>query len=208
MATGRTALFVAAVALFDARAARAASAADELVRQAQAHEAAREDDLALRRYTEALSLDTSNADAWLGLGELRTRLGDPAEAERVYGAALARLPSLHGALAGRARARWRMGHHADAEADLLAYAEAMDTQDAYRQLAEWFAVDGRVPAQLATWRRLLALADRDTDARSFREASRMVRALVILADGTDPASSPLDADPTRRALGSIARRAR
>jgi hypothetical protein len=34
----------------------------------------------------------------------------------------------------------------------------------------------------------------------------MVRALVILVDGADPASSPVDADPTRRALATIAAR--
>jgi hypothetical protein len=34
----------------------------------------------------------------------------------------------------------------------------------------------------------------------------MVRALVILAEGVDPASSPTDPDPTRRAMARIARR--
>jgi hypothetical protein len=34
----------------------------------------------------------------------------------------------------------------------------------------------------------------------------MVRALIILVDGADPASSPVDPDPTRRALAQIARR--
>jgi hypothetical protein len=34
----------------------------------------------------------------------------------------------------------------------------------------------------------------------------MVRALVILTDGVDPASSPTHADATRRGLAQIARR--
>jgi hypothetical protein len=34
----------------------------------------------------------------------------------------------------------------------------------------------------------------------------MVRALVILVDGADPATSPLQPDATRRALAAIARR--
>jgi hypothetical protein len=34
----------------------------------------------------------------------------------------------------------------------------------------------------------------------------MVRALVIVVDGVDPASSPIDPDATRRAMAHVARR--
>lgn len=187
-------------------AARAGSSADELVLQARAHEATHEDDIALRRYTDALTLDPTNTDAWLGLGALRVKLGEVLEAERVYTAALARLPSLRRALEGRARARWTLGHHVQAEEDLETYARLGRDVTALRELADWFATDGRTPAQLATWRRLLTAATQLGDPALETEARRMVRALVIVVDGADPASSPIDPDPARRAMARIARR--
>ncbi len=199
-------LFVVGIALLlllAAAAARASSSVEELVRQARAHEAAREDDVAARRYMEALTLDPASEDAWLGLGALRIRLGEPAEAERVFEAALRRVPASHRAILGRAHARWALGRHWEAEGDLSDYATLERDPDALRELAGWYAVDGRTPAQLGTWRRLLALS---TDEPSQREARRMVRALVILVDGANPASSPAGPDPTRRALASVARR--
>jgi len=189
-----------------ARPASAASSADELVRQARAHEAMHEDDLAVRRYMEALSLDPTSPDAWMGLGALRMRLGDPAEAERVYAAALDHVPSLHVAIAGRARALWAAGRHREAEEALDGYATLESDAAALRELAGWYGSDARTPAQLATWRRLLAMASRDADAAAAREARRMVRALVILVDAADPAASPAGPDATRRALAAIARR--
>ena len=183
--------------------ASATSSVDELVRQARAHEAAREDDVAARRYMEALTLDPASEDAWLGLGALRIRLGEAAEAERVFQAALQRVPTMHRAIQGRAHARWALGRHAEAEADLSDYATRDGDVDALRELAGWYAVDARTPAQLATWRRLLSLAP---DEATQREARRMVRALVILVDAADPASSPAGPDATRRGLASVARR--
>ena len=53
------------------------------------------DDLvAIRRYADALALDPTLGDAYLGLGALRLRLGDAREAERVFDVALSRVPSL------------------------------------------------------------------------------------------------------------------
>ena len=184
----------------------ASSSADELVRQARAHEAAHEDDVAVRRYMEALTIEGTNADAWVGLGALRMRLGEAAEAERVYSSALARLPTLSAALEGRARARWAMGHHDDAEADLETFATMTQSTAALRELAGWYGQDGRTPVQLATWRRLLCSAVEQNDPAGERDARRMVRALVIVVDGADPASSPVKPDATRRALAAIARR--
>jgi tetratricopeptide (TPR) repeat protein len=196
---------VLVTALLPAR-AKAGSSADELVLQARAHEATHEEDVAVRRYTDALTIDPTNGDAWLGLGGLRVRLGDLLEAERVYSAALARVPSLHPALEGRARARWELGRHVEAEKDLEAYANLVGDVAALRELAKWFGDDGRTPAQLATWRRLLSAATTVGDPAFEAEARRMVRALVIMVDGADPASSPIDPDPARRALAHVARR--
>jgi tetratricopeptide (TPR) repeat protein len=189
-------------------AAAASSSSEELVRQAHAHEAAHEEDVALRRYMDALTVDPTNEGAWLGLGALRLRLGDPREAERVYATALEHVPSLHRALEGHAHALWALGRHAEAEADLDQSACASEAGDgaALRQLAEWLGADGRAPAQLATWRRLLAMAAKAADPAAEREARRMVRALVVLVDSADPAASPVEPDATRRALARIARR--
>jgi tetratricopeptide (TPR) repeat protein len=196
---------VAGVVAATAPRASLASSADDLVQQARDHEATHDEDVALRRYTDALAIDPTHPGAWLGLGALRMRLGDASEAERVFSAALERIPSLVGALRGRAGARWALGRHADAEQDLDAYATLTGDVGALRVLAGWYGTDGRMPAQLATWRRLLALA-RGADEPVEREARRMVRALVILVDTADPASSPVDPDATRRTLAAIARR--
>jgi len=186
------------------RPARASASSDELVRQAHAHEAANEDDVAARRYTEALALDGLSAAAWLGLAELRMRAGEPAEAERVYTAALERLPLLFEALRGRAHARWALRRHVEAEADLLSFADRSGEPGAYRELAEWFGRDGRAPAQLATWRRILAMTNQPEAAAN--EARRMVRALVIVVDGSDPVCSPIDPEPTRLGMARMGRR--
>ncbi|HEY8038220.1 MAG TPA: tetratricopeptide repeat protein [Polyangiaceae bacterium] len=203
---GRLACVAAAVAALTVRAAAATPSSDELVRQARAHEAVHEDDLAVRRYMEALTLDPTSGDAWLGLGALRMRLGEAAEAVRVYEAALARVPTLARAIEGRARARWALGRHGEAETDLEAYAALAGGAASLRELATWYGADGRTPAQLAVWRRLLATAAQAEDAALEHEARRMVRALVILVDGADPASSPAAMDATRRALAAIAKR--
>ncbi len=183
--------------------ARASSSADELVRQARTHEAAHDDDVAVRRYMEALEIDPVNEDAWMGLGALRLRIGEAAEAERVFDAALQRVPTLHGAMQGRARAKWAQGRHGDAESDLEAYASLAHDADALHELSTWYGADGRAPAQLAVWRRLLAMA---SDDAALREARRMVRALVILVDRADPAAWPTEPDASRRAMAAVARR--
>jgi tetratricopeptide (TPR) repeat protein len=194
------------VALLVALEGHAESSADELIRQARAHEAAHEEDVAARRYMEALTIAPMNADAWIGLAELRMKLGDPLEAERVYTSALDRVPSLSVALDGRARARWALGRHAEAEGDMESYATVDRSTAALKVLAAWYAADGRTPAQLTTWRRLLALATEIDDAPLAHDARTMVRALVIVVDGADPASSPTQPDATRRALSAIAKR--
>ena len=197
---------VLAVLLIASTARGSSSSAAELVREARAHEAVHQDDLAARRYSEALALDPSLAEAYLGLGELRARVGDAREAERVYSVALAHVPSLRPALAGRARARWAMGQHDEAEQDLEAFATDGDDPGTLRELAAWYAQDGRVPAQLAVWRRLLVTGARGSDASLAREARTMVRALQILVGPADPATSPTERGELRRALAVIALR--
>ncbi len=183
-----------------------ASSAEQLVREARAHEAAQKEELAIRRYTEALSLDPTLGDAYLGLGDLRARRGDAREAERVYSVALEHVPSLRVALAGRARVRRALGMHDEAERDLLAYALETSDRAALKELAVWYGEDGRAPAQLAIWRRLLSLAEKAGDVSLTREARTTVRALQILVGPADPVSAPSEGDDVRRAFARMAKR--
>lgn len=199
---------IAIAVLLGAADARAAQC-DELVRQAAAREAAGDDAVAARRYTEALALDATCGPAYLGLAALRLRQRDGREAERVALSALEHLPGLRGALAVLARARWLEGRRDEAERDLARFAATSppdDARAALRQLAEWYGVDGNPAAQLAAWRRLSALAEDAGDAPALREARTTVRALLILVGPADPVSAPPADTPARRAAAAAARR--
>ena len=146
-------------------------------------------------------------DAYLGLGALRLRRGDPREAERVFDVALSHLPALARALVGRAEARWALGFHLDAEADLESVrAQPRTTRRALRELAGWYAKEAQVPAELAIWRRIHALADASGDGVLEHEARTMVRALQILVGGADPSTKTPAEDPVRRGIARVAAR--
>jgi tetratricopeptide (TPR) repeat protein len=182
-----------------------ASSALELVRIARAHEAAHEDDLALRRYTEAINLDPTCEDAYIGLGKLRARRGDLREAERVYSLALEHLPGLRAARIGRAYVRRALGARTEAIDDLLMGSE--EDPASLRVLAGWYAEEGQTPAQLAIWRRIAARAEATQDAVLLHEARTTVRALVIIVGTADPAAFPaLDDKNVRRFLSALARK--
>ena len=183
---------------------QASSTVDELVREARAHEAAHEEDLALKRYTDAVALDASCAECYLGLGGLRARLGDFREAERVFSVALAHVPSEYSLLYARARVRRLLGWHDEAAQDLEAYVSKEPSAiPALRELAGWYAADGRAPAQLAVWRRILILAG---DPGIAGVARTTVRALQIVIGPADPVVAPPDERGPRKALAAIARR--
>jgi tetratricopeptide (TPR) repeat protein len=183
---------------------RASSTVDELVREARAHEAAHEEDLALKRYTEAVALDAACAECYLGLGALRAQLGDLREAERVFSVALAHVPAEYQVLYARARVRRLLGWRDDAAQDLEAYVSKESSPiPALRELAGWYAADGKAPAQLAVWRRILILAG---DPATAGVARTTVRALQILIGPVDPVVGPLEPSGTRRAFAAIARR--
>lgn len=189
------------------RDARASTSSAELVQQARAHERAKEDDLATRRYNEAIQLDPGDGDAYLGLGALRLRMGDARESERVFTVALARIPTLRAAMGGRARARWAMGMRETAEREMQDYATTSDGDvAALRELAAWYGEDGYAPAQLAAWRMMQSIASQRSDGALAREARTMVRALQILVGPADPGTSPAAGDATRKLIASVARR--
>jgi tetratricopeptide (TPR) repeat protein len=181
-----------------------ASSATELVRAARAHENARQDDVAVRRYMEALALDATCEEAYLGLGALRARTGDLREAERVYSVALEHVPRLRAARVGRAHVRRAMGQRAEAIDDLLFAAE--DDVAPLRVLASWYGEDGQTPAQLATWRRIAARAEASQDLTLQTEARTMVRALVVLVGPADPAAAPPDERGVRRLVATLAKK--
>jgi tetratricopeptide (TPR) repeat protein len=205
-----TALLLAAglaVALSPRR-AQASTVAEELVREARAHEAAHEDDLALRRYADALALDPTLADAYLGLGALRFRLGDAREAEQVYAMALSHLPGLAAAKLARARVRRTLGEVRDADADLDAYVTATNDPAAFRELAGWYGEEARPLAQLAVWRRLRVVAER-TGGSVLAEARVTVRALELIVGPVDPVRRPPGesrASAVRRGMARMERR--
>lgn len=186
--------------------AHANASSDELVRQGKLHEACDEPNAALRSYTDALTIDPTSADAYLGLGSVRMRLGQAHEAEVVYSTALEHIPTLTAAIAGRAHARRALGARDLAERDLADYAKTTESVAAWRELAKWYGEEGRFSAALSVWRSLLDFGEIKNDEPLQNEARKTIRALVVLAKPVDPAAYPSTNDLTRRILANIARR--
>jgi tetratricopeptide (TPR) repeat protein len=184
-----------------------ASSVMDLVLEARELEAAHQEDRAIRRYTEALELDPTCAPAYLGLADLRARRGDTREAERVYSVALSHVPGLYAALVGRARVRRVLGAAREGNMDLELYLNHEEDLAAMKELATWYADDGRPAAALATWRRIFVTTMRaGADPALVREAKATVRALQLLVSPADPVVAPADTDPVRQGMARIARR--
>ncbi len=193
-----------AVCIAVARPATASSAL-ELVRAAKAHEAASQEDVAVRRYMEAIALDPTCEEAYLGLGSLRARQGDMREAERVYSLALEHLPGLRAARLARAYVRRALGARTEAVEDLSTGGE--EDPAAMRILASWYGEEGQTPAQLAVWRRIAARAEATADPALLHEARTTIRALLIIVGPADPAASPaIDDRNLRRVAAALARK--
>lgn len=170
---------------------------------AKGYEASHQEEIALRRYMDALALDPLCVEAYLGLGSLRARRGDLREAERVYNVALEHVPSLREARLARAHVRRALGATDEAIDDLYG---AADELDALRTAAAWYGEDGKTPAQLAVWRKILARAEASQLPALAKEARTMVRALVILVGPADPAAAPSGERSMRKTLSVLARR--
>ena len=157
-----------------------------------------------------MTLDATCGPAWLGLGSLRARMGDAAEAERVFDAALAHVPSLDQAALGRARSRWALGRHEEAEQDMQHYIElSLATSvpaalSALEELAGWYRAIGRAPAELACWRRIAALAP-GVDGALATRARALTGALEIVVGDADPVRHPARSDLLRRVVASLRR---
>jgi tetratricopeptide (TPR) repeat protein len=179
-----------------------ASAAELLLAQAEAHAARGEMPLAVRRFMEALDLDVRLVSAYLGLGALRERTGDLAEAERVYSVALSYVPRLVPALLGRARVRHQLGREELAMADIAA--AAAESGDAALEEATWHRASGHWAQELAVWRMFAARGDR-TAAEATRRARATARALEMLLDSADPVTRPPREDFVRSSLARLSR---
>ena len=165
-------------------------------------------ELALTEYTEAIRLDPSFGDAYLGLGALREARGDLREAERVYDLGV-KLPSSRAtALDRRARVRRALGRQDDAFRDLEESVAIEPNRARLRALAEWYVERRTWPAALVAWRRLLSLLG-DEPSAERDEARVQVKALSVLAADSDPVISGATHDSgwVRRSLANIAKRA-
>lgn len=195
---------LAALLALGGEARATSSSALELVRAARAAEAGGDEPRALRRYTEAIGLDGTCEEAYLGLAALRVRRGDLREAERVYSVALAHLPQSRVAIVERARVRFRLGLREEAVRDVEVIAQEDPT--VLRDLSIWYGELGLAPAQLAVWRRLLVHARASANEALLTEARAMVRALQILVDDADPATAASPPSSVRRLARDLARR--
>jgi len=171
---------------------------------AHAREQANEDDIAVRRYMEAVSIDPRCRDAYLGLAALRERQGDYVEASKVYTVALTNIPQFKEAFVGRAKM-----HHA-LHATWLA-AEDIEKLVPYdrsvlRTLADWYGEDGHFIAQLAVWRRILLYARAEDAAQLASEAETWIRALEYAVKPADPVRFPVSPTPLRASIASTAKR--
>ena len=125
----------------------------------------------------------------------------------MFSVALAHVPGEYQLLFARARVRRLLGWHDEAAQDLEAYASKESSPiPALRELAGWYAADGRAPAQLAVWRRILVLAVLADDTAITSVARTTVRALQILIGPADPVMTPLEPSKTRKSVAVIARR--
>jgi tetratricopeptide (TPR) repeat protein len=209
-----TVVFVALFLLTVSRPARAqgngswaSSAAAELTRQGREHARAGDDALAIRRFADAVMLDPSYGPAYLELGAARERAGDFVEAERTYDVAIEHVPDFVAAFRARAALLRRMGELAREIADLERLARLAEGPDTLRTLAARYVEDRAWPAALATFRRLLAFAERNGDDPLAREATVQARALMVLCAELDPVvAGAMHRDWVRKAIASVARR--
>ncbi len=181
----------------------ATAQAAELTRQAEARAAAGEADVALQRYLEAVRFDAlTYGPAYLGLGALYERAGDPREAERAYTVGLDHVSGFVEGHRARAALRSREGRREEAIADLEAAAALRgDDGRLLQELAAAYVAAGALPAALGVARRLSALAARNGDRALAATATTQARALSVLVGEADPVrAGGADRGPVRRAL--------
>lgn len=163
---------------------------------------------ALTSYDEAVRTDSTLGRAALRLGSLRERLGDPEEAELLYGHAIAASESSADGYYARAILRNARRQRAAALTDLAESVTRSPLAERLHLLGSWYVEAKNWPAALAVWRALLAQAEEARNQAALREARLTVSALSWLAGETDPVlSGARSPDWIRRSLARAARRA-
>lgn len=162
---------------------------------------------ALREYTECIAIDSTLGDAYLRLGALRERMGDPREAELVYSEAVRLGDTRARALLQRSHLHRAAGESAQALRDLEASVELDANREALTELARDYVEAQAWSAALAAMRRLAANALEGGDRTSLEAARLEVRALRVLAAETEPTFERVRRhDWVGRALAHIAQR--
>lgn len=162
---------------------------------------------ALREYTAALAIDSTLGDAYLHLGAIRERMGDPREAELVYSEAIRLGDTRARALLQRSHLRRQAGLSQQALADLEASIELDPNRDALKELTHHYVEAHAWSAALASARRVASLAQRDGDTAAYEAAHLEIRALRVLAAEVDPSTQRAPRHAwIARALISISRR--
>jgi len=162
---------------------------------------------ALREYSETIAIDSTLGDAYLRLGALRERMGDPREAELIYDAAIRLGDSRAQAFVQRSHLHRAAGRSAQAISDLQAAVELEPRQEALQELAQHYVEAHAWAAALATVRRIASSAQQSGDGATAENARLEVRALRLLAAETDPSVAPVKKhDWVGFALSHIARR--
>jgi tetratricopeptide (TPR) repeat protein len=162
---------------------------------------------ALREYTETIAIDSTLGDAYLRLGALRERMGDPREAELIYSAAIRLADSRPQALVQRSQLRRAAGQREAAVSDLEAALELEPNREALQLLAQHYVEAHAWAAALATYRRIVSSAQANGESAVTEQARIEVRALRVLAAETDPSTAPVKKhDWVGRSLSRIARR--
>ncbi|HTA88805.1 MAG TPA: hypothetical protein VK745_04495 [Polyangiaceae bacterium] len=162
---------------------------------------------ALREYSESIAVDSTLGEAYLRLGALRERMGEPREAELVFSAALTLPDARAKAFLERSHLRRKAGSSALALSDLESAVELDDDRTLLVELAQDYVELHAWSAALAVFRRVVASAAESEDTAGLQSARLEVRALRVLAAETDPSQErPQKHDWVARALRSIARR--
>jgi tetratricopeptide (TPR) repeat protein len=215
---GRLAPLLLVSALFAAPFAREghaspAASAELLVKQGKASEASGEDLVAIKRYSDAMAIDPSSEAAYLALAGVREKRGELLEAEEILSVGVLRVPTSVDMLRAQGRVLRRRGRWSEAESALRHAAGLEGTTGSPREIAilrerATLERERLAPAaELAVWRRLLAIARQNDDPQLEKEASVQARVLALYVGEIDPVmSGKATHDPLRRTLFSIARR--
>ena len=184
-----------------------------LIAQGKAKEAEGDELGAMKRYRDAIELDSTAEPAYLALGALRTKRNELSEAENIYDVGVSRVPGSKALYLARAKVHRFRGHANDARVDLQRAWTLEGTTGSSDELAIMreriaLAREQRDAAgELLGWRRVLAIAHANGDAKLKSEASVQARALGIFVGEVDPVlSCKTIADPMRKSLASVARR--